>query len=168
MYFAKDSESMVDWDDQSDISGWESFTDDSSQDLSHMDEHEMNDLAYKKGLQRFNEPVHDYAGDEEDHQHMYSPVTKNREVEPLLESQKSTPLVASSSSLSRHSRHASAPDLSTYLTPIIDHSRLINLESGGLNAKDGDKGGDGVQSKSLRRKARKKRESNILKLSFHG
>jgi len=51
IYFAEDSDSMQDFDDEIDLDfDWESFTDDSSQDLScshSSDDHEVGDLGYR-------------------------------------------------------------------------------------------------------------------------
>lgn len=117
MYFAKDSESVEEWDDFDDeLLDWENFTEDSSEVLSQYEDtnncpsdksHDINNM-----MQR----------DSDEHE-----TTRNREMEPLLKLD-STALKSSSKPLSRH---ASAPNIlaMTYETPIVDHDAKPDREN---------------------------------------
>lgn len=109
MYFAKDSESVDDWDDDSITEDWENFTDDSSDVLSQYDnDNEVNkmELLMKSfPSDRINVEL------------------PNKDMQPLLADNYSTNK-SIQSPVHLLTRHASAPNLAslTYETPIVDHS----------------------------------------------
>lgn len=145
IYFAKDSDSMQDFDDEvvSELD-WESFTDDSSQGLSHSgDDHEVNDLEYRHESTMWgssNEVTYSYQAN------THGNITKKAD-EPQE-------LRRSSSSLSRHSSAPNIMLMASYEVPIVDQPREKQKNKG---------------SKLTRSPGRKGRgESNMLKLSFHG
>mmetsp|Transcript_7107 Transcript_7107/g.15556 ORF Transcript_7107/g.15556 Transcript_7107/m.15556 type:complete len:389 (+) Transcript_7107:124-1290(+) len=157
IYFAKDSESMEDWEEEMEELDWESFTDDSSQGLSQMDEkNEIRDKEHNIGINNFisfRDPVPQNIDARSDS----PPKTNHDEMQPLL---KTNELLIKEDSSFSLSRNASAPNL-TYLTPIVDHGQL---ESGTENAGE-NRGGKGIKSS---RRIGKRRMCNKLKLSFHG
>jgi len=142
LYFVKDSESMMDFDDEVDSAfDWESFTDDSSRDLSQSGhDHEDSDYEYRRESTMWGSAAHiEYPSPTDGHGNSNTA----KKVDGTRDFQ------TKSSSLSRE--HASAPNLMmmTYEVPIVDHSR------------EKSKG-----SKPVRRRG--KSRNNILKLSFHG
>ncbi|KAL3791273.1 LOW QUALITY PROTEIN: hypothetical protein HJC23_000890, partial [Cyclotella cryptica] len=151
MYFAKDSESEVEWDDVDDSElDWDNFTDDSSDILSQYDNgKDDNELEF---IERFPESgsyddcTDAIASQDIETQFGQLGTIADRETEPLLEHHD-----VHSSPTRRLMRHVSAPDVMalTYETPIIDHSDV--KRAGGKT-----------------RSGRKKRIPNIMKLSFHG
>lgn len=148
---------MEDWEEEMEELDWESFTDDSSQGLSQMDEkNEIRDKEHNIGIDHFNSfrgPIPQKIDARSDCQ----PKTNHDEMQPLL---KTNELLSKEDSNSLLSRNASAPNL-TYLTPIVDHGQL---ESGTENAGE-NRRGKGIQNS---RRNGKKRMCNKLKLSFHG
>jgi len=151
MYFAKDTESVDEWDDVDDSEmDWDNFTNDSLDDLSQYDNGENdNELEF---MERFQD---NGSNDEKTHANAPHPINtqvgqlgtnENREMQHLLEQHD-----VHSRPTRRLMRHVSAPDVMalTYETPIIDHSDVKRVVG-------------------KVRSPRKKRVPNIMKLSFHG
>lgn len=149
MYFAKDSESMEDWDDVDESEmDWVNSTSNSSDNLSQFDNgKDDNEFEFRERCQDsgYNDDKSNAAPHYIETQVGQLGTNANCEIEPLLGQHH-----VHSRPTRRLMRHVSAPDIMalTYETPIIDHS-------------------DVKRGVGRTRSARNKKTSNI-KLSFHG